>query len=171
MASFKNAKIGVQKMITDLLSKAYMEQVGNLAASIIKTRTQLGYGVEKPGSPRSKLQPLKPRTIKQRKRKKLKGQLNENTSPAKSNLTETGQLLSSLGVEKVENNVVTVSPLGSRTDGYTNEEIAQYAADGVPGKRQPRPFISLSDIEMKRLKERIRKDLQLKIQAALAKIR
>lgn len=172
MASFKNAKIGIQKMIAELLTKPYMEQVGNFAASMVKTRTQLGYSVDKPGAPKKKFAPLKPSTIKQRKKLKKGQALNENTSPTKSNLTRTGQLLSSIGVEKVEDTVVTVSPRGTRNDGYTNEEIAKFAADGDPKRdRAKRPFVSLSDIEVKRLKERIRKDLQLKVQKALAKIR
>jgi phage gpG-like protein len=166
MASFGKAKLIIQQALKSLLSKEYLREIGVEASNLIRTRTRLGYGVEKAGAERQKLAPLKPSTKKRRK----KLQLNENTNPGKSNLTETGQLLSSIAVLEVSKTGVTVGPKGIRTDRKKNEDIAEWLAKGDPSRnRDARPFISLSKVEQKRLKEKVRKDLEKKLKKALVR--
>lgn len=171
---FLNSRVLIQEAVAELLSKDYLQQLGAMASDMIRLRTRLGYGVEKPGQPRSKLATLAESTKKERKRLKGKGRLNESTSPNKSNLTRTGQLLSSLGVLSYGKTSVTVGVSGPRNDGKTNEQVARYAAEGSTSDDNPRPkraFISLTDIEQKRLRETVRKDLAKKLKVSLSKRR
>jgi hypothetical protein len=161
LAGFKDTKDRVQRAIKDLITRQYMTELGKFAADMIRLRTQLGYGVGRAGAPREPLKPLSESYKQQRK----KMQLNSNTSPTKSNLTRTGQLLSSHDVKSVSGATVVVGPTGSRNDGLTNEQVGTYVAD------QGRPYNNLSDVEAKRLREKIRKDLQTMLQKSLAKTR
>ena len=162
-------KLAIEGAIKEILSERYMLSLCSMAAKMIALRTQLGFGVPASGASREKLAPLRPATIQQRKR----SQLNPNTRPTKSNLTRTGQLISSLRTVKVTKSTVTVGPTGTRTDGkksLTNMDVARFANDGSSKpRRAPRPFNNLSDVEMKRLQERIRKDLFAALKKALVK--
>lgn len=160
MASgFDGLRDKAKRALADMLSENYLRELGEIAADMVRLRTRLGYGVQSTGEPREKLKPLSENYKKQRK----KMDLNENTSPSKSNLTRTGQLLSSIGVKSITGNQVVIGPQGSRDDGKDNSEIAQYVSE------QGRPFNNLSDVELKRLKERVRKDLQAKLLRDLVK--
>lgn len=147
----------VQDALKRVLTTSYMLEIGAFAASLVKLRTQLGFGVSSQGSPREKLKPLSKAYQAQR----AKGNLSEYTSPSKSNLTRTGQLLSSIRVKTVSRNSVTVGPVGIRNDGKDNEQIGEYVSE------QGRPFNHLSDVEVKRVREKIRKDIQAAIRVAL----
>jgi hypothetical protein len=60
--------------------------------NIIKKRTQLGYGVPSTGASNTKLKPLSEKYII----KRANSDINENTTPKKSNLTFTGDMLNSI---------------------------------------------------------------------------
>jgi len=71
--------------------------------------------------------------------------LSEFTTPNKSNLTFSGQMLESMKILKIKKNSVLISPKGRRRKSQlTNEEVAER----VSGKR---PFNNLSDLEIKKL--------------------
>jgi len=101
-------KLKLDNAVKSLLTPKFMgELADNIKTDIIK-RTKLGYGVEKSEGPQSKLKPLSPEYKKARKEL----QLGEFASPAKSNLTLTGDMLNDLK-SKVTETKVTIF-LGSQ---------------------------------------------------------
>jgi hypothetical protein len=93
--------------------------------------------------------------IGQREADQRMGRLSDQTTPATSNLTRTGQLLDSVQVRSVAQNSVRVGPEGERSGGkLTNEELAGYVTQAG------RPFNHLSKTELKRVREAIAKDLR-----------
>jgi hypothetical protein len=126
-----------------------MKEFGEYMANAIKVRTRLGYGVKKLAGSREKLKPLDPeRYIPFRK---SFPNLSGDTTPNKSNLTLTGQMLDSMQVKEVTKGKVTVGPAGPRNDTTdTNEKIAEYVAE------QGRPFNTLTKPELKGLTDLVR---------------
>lgn len=176
----------------DLVRPENMRKYGEQAAAMIKLRTRLGQGVESDGAEKGPLKPLSPAYIKMRQeqqdtaesdvltarfrsgkrglhvtKKQLhgKGGLSDQTSPGKSNLTRTGQMLNSESVTSVGEGEVFVGPKGSRDDGKKNEDIAAYVTYAG------RPFNNLSKIEVKRVNDAIKKDMKKFLAEALTKIR
>ncbi len=78
------------------------------------------------------------------------GGLSQFTSPKKSNLTRSGQLLDSIAGKNPTTRTVHVGPTGQRDDGKTNQKIGEYVSDAG------RPFNNLSEIELKRVSDYIR---------------
>jgi len=151
----------IRAVIPEIKAPANMRKYGDMSAAMIKLRTRLGSGVDASGDSKKALKRLADSTKESRKAKKKKGKLSELTTPNRSNLTETGQLLDSVGVTKSAYGSVTVSPSGSRTDGKTNQKVAEYVTDGG------RPFNNLSKIEIKRLSEEVKRDLREAIKKRL----
>lgn len=140
-----------------------MRKYGEQAASMITLRTRLGDGVERDGAEKAKLRPLKPQTVKSRARAKDQGKLSELTTPQRSNLTRTGQLLDSVQVTKAAYGSVSVGPKGSRREGGKNEDVAKHVTEGG------RPFNHLSKVETKRIQDAVKKDLRAEIKRRLTK--
>jgi hypothetical protein len=176
------AVIDAIKEIADVKN---MRKYGELSAGMIKLRTRLGYGVKEEGSDKERLKPLAESTIEARKgnvrftkgrngksiqypRSKSHGAktLSEFTTPSRSNLTETGQLLDSVQVTHVERGRVTVGPKGARaTDPVegkqpSNEEVGKFVS-------KDRPFNNLSRVELKRVNNQIKADLRAAIKSRL----
>lgn len=81
------------------------------------------------------------------------GGLSPDTTPSRSNLTRTGQLLKSEDVKVVGSRSVTFGPTGNRTEGgASNEDIAGYQ------KKQGRTYNNLSQSEINQIKAVIQKD-------------
>ncbi len=161
MARFKDAKIQLQRALDNLITKDYLNELGKFAVDMVKLRTQLGYGVSRPGATRQKLKSLSPGYIAQRRKAKL----NENTSATKSNLTKTGQLISSLDVKSASKGGIVIGPTGTRNDGLENAKVAEYVT--ING----RPFNNLSDVELKRIKDKVAQDLRASLKKSLAKLK
>lgn len=89
------------------------------------------------------------------------GGLSELTSPKKSNLTRTGQLLDSIQVTNAGIATVSVGPKGGRDDGLTNQKVAEHVTEAG------RPFNSLSKIETKRLHDEVKRNLREAIKRVL----
>lgn len=119
-----------------------MKIIGKEMADQIKKRTLLGYGVSEPGGNKEKLKPLDPKYVESRKKFP---KLSDKTTPRKSNLTRTGQMLASIDVKSANQGTVSVGPIGGRNDGLTNEELAKYVAEAG------RPFNTLSKPELQGL--------------------
>lgn len=154
----------MEQVLKDLTKAINMRSLGREAAEMIRLRTRLGYGVASDAKPRRKLKPLSSSYKAQRKgevafftkNKKVipyepdrAPRLSRETSPTKSNLTFTGQMLDSIDVITAKQGEVLVGPSGERDDGKSNQEIAGYVAEAG------RPFNHLSDIETKRMTELI----------------
>jgi hypothetical protein len=175
-------KSAMQKALAEFKAPENMRKLGQMAAGMIKLRTRLGYGVERDGADKELLKPLAPSTIEVRKgnlgffrrdgqskpipypRDKGMGpRLSSDTSPSKSNLMMTGQLLDSVQVTDVGYGTVNVGPMGPRSDGLTNEKVAEYVTEGG------RPFNNLSKVEVKRVQDAVKKELRARIKRALTK--
>lgn len=156
----KLKKAGIDALI-ELRQPRNMRIIGREAAAIVRKRTLLGFGVAENGGNRKRLKPLSDSYKAQRRGEvafiTLQGRvipvkpiepirLSSKTTPGKSNLTLGGELLDSLkefvtGLGKVE-----VRPAGSRRDGLTNEEVAEFVS-------KDRPFLNLSKNEIKQIEE------------------
>lgn len=154
MPDLKPAQKAFEKALAKVLDPSNMRKYGKMAADMIKLRTRLGYGVETDGSEKGRLKKLTDYTIEKRKEMKKKGLLSSETSPGRSNLTATGQLLDSLGVTSTGVGFAIVSPHGTRDDGQKNEDV------GASVTFNGRPFNNLSQTEIKRVNDELRDDLE-----------
>jgi hypothetical protein len=181
------AKIQAMKeAITDIGKPANMRKYGEQLAGMIRLRTRLGSGVSSPGADKEPLKPLAESTIQARKGKiafyeapngkripypRSKShdpvKLSEFTTPSKSNLTRTGQLLDSHGVKSVSQGSVTIGPTGTRKpEGkivLTNQQVSKFVTEGG------RPYASPSRIEVKRINDQMKRDLRNFIKQRLTK--
>jgi len=178
----KKLRDALVRIMPEITSPEAMRKIGDQAASMIKLRTRLGYGVQKDGADKEKLKPLSKTTIEVRKGNLAffkspstgkpipyepddngaKVRLHSDTRPSKSNLTRTGQLLDSVKVTKAGRGTVSVGPKGARNDGnLTNEKVGEYVTEGG------RPFNNLSKVETKRIQDAVKKDLRDRIKRAL----
>lgn len=161
MASFKNVNNSLKLALRKATSPANMRKLAKMASDMIRTRTRLGFGVKTLGGKRQKLAPLKPSTKKSRK---ANPNLSGLTSAGKSNLTETGQLLDSIDVVSVTQGKAVVSTSGSRKGGGQNKEIAGYVSVA-------RPFMNISDVEIKRIEDDFSKIVEKELDGELNKIK
>lgn len=155
-------------------SKLYA-MVGSMSVDEIKRRTRLGYGVPKAGGPKEELKKLSPSYIMARKAamsgkaefmandKKVSFQastvkpLNSSlTSPSKSNLTYTGQMLDSLTYNSSKNsvNITFENPESKQKAKYAHEE---------EGNRPRRAFLNLSDKEKNLISKEVKQYLLAKV--------
>jgi len=125
-------------------------EVGNEAADLIRKRTRLGYGVSEQGGKKTRLKklddgnPKKPYT-KRRRQLELSG----NTTPAKSNLTQSGAMLDDLEATKTSK--------GKAEIDFKTEESKDKAKWNTD---KGRPFNNLSKSEYNQLKEIIQKKIE-----------
>lgn len=140
--SIKEFTDALEEVLKEATNARNMEAFGQKAADIIYKRTKSGKGVTSNTGPASltKLKPLSQQYIDLRKKNPPKGEFG---SPARSNLTNTGQMLDSIQV-KAESGKATVSIADTvRSDGKTNSEVAGHVADNG------RPFMNLANEEAK----------------------
>lgn len=135
--------------ILDKLDQEVVQDLGDQAATDIKTRTRAGYGVDSNGGSKQRLEVLSESYKTQRRRMELSG----DTSVSKSNLTQSGSMLDSLKFKRVSKFKGEVAPEGNGPDGMPNELKAAYVSE------QGRPFLFLSKPEIKRLQETLKKRL------------
>lgn len=167
----------ILKCATEVLNSQGMRRLGDQTAKIVQRRTRLGFGVERNNGRRSRLKPLASSYREQRrneafyfKKKKNSGEvvtvrakilgggkrhpdLSSTTTPGKSNLTFTGQLINSIKTTVARPFSFIVAPTGRRTDGKTNQEVAQFVKD------QGRVFDNLSRNEIRQLQETVRRKM------------
>lgn len=131
----------------DLRSSRRLRELGEYAFELIvkRVRTAARGSVEKPGAYPKKLDELKESTKK--KRRGVAALLHPLTSPNKSNLTYTGQMLNNMKVRVTKKGQVELGPRGRRKTIYgtkskvTNEQVTIYVS-------KDRPFMSLSRGEL-----------------------
>ena len=133
----------VNAALKQLATKEFMKYVGDQIASDIKKRTKLGYGVATEGGPQEKLKPLSDNYKKYRK-----GKVASDTSPSKSNLTFSGDMLNDL-VVTVTDTKATID-LGSELS--RNKEKWQ--------REQGRVFFNISKTQISMLTSLIKKKLK-----------
>lgn len=110
---------------------------------IIVKRTRLGYGVNKNFGTKQRLKPL---STKYKDYRARFPNLSASTSPGKSNLTLTGQMLESMQAYRIQNGKVVIGPTGSRKGSFlTNLKVADYQEE------QGRTFNRLSGLEFQQV--------------------
>lgn len=138
----------INSIIEEVVDTKQMNALGEYAIQLIAKRTRLGYGVNSAGEKRQRLPALKPITVAIRTAAKKQGRLDERTSPKKSNLTFTGQLIDSLGIAVSAPGQIIIQPQGYRSDDGEIKANLQLAR--VLAKRGFR-FLNISDAEFRQL--------------------
>lgn len=173
---FAKVSKNLLKITSELAQRQPMKLIVKEAEIIIRRRTLLGFGVSSPGGPRSKLDKLSETYKEQRRGKviffrdkdgrvrrvptsskfKSRIKLSEKTTPGKSNLTLTGQMLASLRGKVTGLGKGIIEPTGSRTEGMTNKQIATFVQENG------RVFMNFSNNEIRQLQIFV-EDLSLKL--------
>lgn len=118
--------------------------------SIVK-RSRAGFGVERNFGVQRAFPALSKSYIEFRKRYK---KLAKTTSPRKSNITLTGELLDSIGILRTNQGSLVIGATGTRSSGLTNEKLVGYLA------RKDRYFLRLSNQEFKQFVQNYQKTLR-----------
>lgn len=141
-----------KKIIDEFKSKESLQTLGDEAAALIKKRVKLGYGLSESNGTKEKLKALSPGYKKQRK----KDTLHSSTTPNKSNLTNTGQMLDNLKATIKSEDTVSI--------GFTNTEAKDKAEWVTEGGR---PFNHISKAEYKQLENSLKDKLYKRIKDLL----
>lgn len=148
-----------EQAIKKVFSAQSQQAIANEMADSVRIRAQLGGSVENTGSKKKAFKALSDSYKQQRK--KFSG-LSDKTTPNKSNITRTGQMIESIR-GKGKANGFLLELAGSRDDGLTNEKVAGFVEE------QGRPFMNLSDIELKKLARLLEENLADEINKILGK--
>jgi len=130
-----------EQIVKEVTNTQFMLELGGKASNLIFKRTRLGYGVSQQGSDKERLKPLSDSYKKVRKAHPQ----STNTSPAKSNLTRTGEMLDAIQPIKTAIGSVTIGLKDS-----INSNKAQWNTE------KGRPFMNLSSAEMKQIQNFLR---------------
>ncbi len=158
----------LKAVLDKVFAAANMAQWMQETADDIKKRTRLGYGVEKDYDSKEKLKYLSEKYIEYRKKDKH-GELSAATSARKSNLTYTGQMLDALrgsSKGKYHGEVWLKDerkPTKNQKRSFGNNDLAVWNAE------KGRNFMAISDLEFKRLNQKIEKVLVEEIRQAFGK--
>lgn len=133
---FKDLKKQVDSALRYTLNKQTFSEIGKMTADSIKNRTRLGKGVNQTEGKLETLLPLKESTKARRNIKKKTGKLSNQTTPARSNLTDTGELLDSLKYES------SATEVRIYIEGANNQKKA------IDQSKAGRKFMDLSKSEV-----------------------
>ncbi len=131
-----------------------MSEVAELAKDMVVNRTSKGFGVNSSNGPKVRLKGISESYKKQRRRLSKQGKLSAETSPQKSNLTKSRQMLSSVDSK------ASVGQAEVFLNNRKAEEKAKHQAE------DGREFMNLSRTELnkitKLIEEKIIKDINKK---------
>lgn len=125
-----------EKALNEMTSKKNLRIVGEEAKSLIQKRTRLGGSVKQNLGTRSRLKPLSEDYKKTRKRKR--SDLDRTTSPARSNLTYSGQMLREIGV-KIRNGSILlrfIHPFAKQKAKWVQDQGREFFFISKPEFRQ-----------------------------------
>lgn len=151
-----------------VFSQANMAKWMQETADDIKKRTRLGYGVESDLQSKKPLKKLSD-SYKKFRKKNPNNELSDKTAPAKSNLTYSGQMLDALRGESKGPGQGTIflvdtrRKLKNQSRSFGNNDLAVWNAE------KGRNFLAVSDLEYKRLIQKIEKELTATIRRAFKK--
>lgn len=178
----------MQSAIDNGITSAQTSKIGNDLVNDIRIRTRLGFGCSAPGKPRDNLKELsslyvavrsgnvfvfkdKQNRIRVADNKEKRGRhpkLSQDTSPSKSNLTFTGQLLNSMHSMVLNPGVFIIDfhgdhrPISPNGKSIPNSTLAYYV------EKEGRPFIGPTNREMERIKKTIYDTFKTKIIKSLS---
>lgn len=140
------AKAFAAKIEKALLSVAAQDELSKAMAAeavdVILHRTRDGKGVAGEGGTLQRLKPLSKAYIERRRHSRL----SSFTSPRKSNLTFTSELLSAMGIKRFKPGQWGVAFSGRHESGIANDLLSTYVS-------RERPFVNLSRDETSRVTE------------------
>jgi hypothetical protein len=142
----------MESVLKEIQKPQTMKEIGEFARDRIVKRTRLGKGVSDRGAEAQPLDPLKEDYRARRKRLKKDGRLSPKTTPSKSNLTATGQMLDSVTV-KASDGKALIQVTGTRKEGGSNKDVAGYVSE-------KRPFLNISKAELNGLNRFIRETFE-----------
>lgn len=149
----ENIRNKTQASIDKALTGTFLAALAKIVSNSIKLRTRLGKGLDGEGGTLSPLKKLSSRYKAQRERFKKSGDLDNTTTPSKSNLTKTGQLLRSI-FGRVKGKTVEIYIKDDRNDGVSNNDIVKWQAED-----QDRPFFYISKNERRQIQRLVRKKI------------
>lgn len=153
---------GIKKIFKESIErKDKLDQIKEFVVKRIQAETRKGFDLSRDGAPQPD---LSDGYVRMRERFQETGEIDLDRKffrPEKSNLTLTGQLLSSLnGTVSEKNRTIEVFVEGSRNDGTTNSKVAKDLAD------RGRTFLGLDEKGVTRIRkmvlDEIRKQIRLR---------
>lgn len=182
MALRGNTKIieCIRKAKRKVFTKSFFDKLAKEMADTVRVRAQLGGSVSEQNKGKKPFKKLSESYKLQRAGKlafftnangqvipitnpKRKPKLSDLTTPNKSNITRTGQLIESI-TGKASSGGFEIELAGKRTDSpLTNDEVGKFV------KEQGRPFLNLSNVELKKLTRIIEEALATEINKCLNK--
>jgi hypothetical protein len=148
--SVNRVRASVEKDLKESLNNKRTMEIGEFIIEKVRVRTRLGYGVSGNLQPREKLAPLAESTKRIRKGLKKAGELSELTTPNRSNLTMTGQMLDSLVVKVISAGKFVIDVTGIRKK-LKKDDLPTNKAVAVKVTEEGRPFMFLTDKDYKAL--------------------
>lgn len=154
----------MRKAVRELPEKTYLE-IGEYTSKRIVATARSGSTMI--SGTKEKLKSLSPGYVRARQIQQLKGDFSldqEFFSPKKSNLTRTGQFLSSIRVTDIQKdkNRLVISPTGAREESsLTNEKLAAHLARGG------RNIFGLDETGRKVIQQKVIRALQAQIRKNL----
>lgn len=152
----------IKRITSEYTSSEKGKRLGQQIVDIIKKRTRTGKAVGKMNGPTGKFVKIKEKTVDYRK--KYEKNLSEFTTPGRTNITATGQMLDSLRSESKTDSIVIyfedkrTTELDGRPSKITNSKLAKYTQEGS-NNRPARPFLNLSRTEMDEIAKTIKRDI------------
>lgn len=148
---FRKLNKKINKVVGLGTNRKFLQRTIKILEEEIRERTQKGFGNDKFKGKEKPLKPLSDSYVKQRS----KGRLASTTSPRKSNLTRSGQMLKSLRGQVNGDKMELVFKDARRNSSRGNSEVAGYA-EVDPGERQ---FINPTKKEFDKVEEQIAKEI------------
>ncbi len=136
--------------VKDVVKQTALNRVGKFTLELVVKRTRLGYGVRENFGQKEKLAKLSKQYVKARS---VFDGLNDLTSPKKSNLTRTGEMLDSMRYKVYRDGTINIGPTGTR-----NINLASYHAAGN-SKLPRRIFNRVSQLEFNQVLRFYRKNI------------
>lgn len=143
MANFndftRNFTNNIERAVRESFDTAYLNQTGSQIVKQIQVRTRAGFGVARNNARQQRLRPLSRPYVELRQFARGVGILSNSTTPRRSNLTFTGNMLESI-IHRVNRNSITF--------GFSNPDAIRVAEEV---QSRGRPFFNLSSTEIRKL--------------------
>lgn len=156
MKQFKEIESLIDRAVNNVIQSksGFLSSLAEKIANQIRKRTRLGFGVKERGGKQEKLAPLADSTKKGRQYAKKKGELNSQTTPNRSNLTRTGELLDSI-VGTFKDGVIKIWFNEKRASGkISNPEVASVVSKARPFFELTKPELAMVEYEVRQAIEK-----------------
>lgn len=133
----------LQNVLGSATKNEELMSVAKFTIDLIVKRTRLGYGVDQNFGTKRKLKPL---SEKYKDYRRGFPSLSPTTTPGRSNLSLTGQMLDSMKVMRISNGRATIGPSGTRKGSFlSNLQVAEFQ------EGQGRTFNRISALEFQQV--------------------